>query len=124
VVALLAPDALGLAGRRLSTFAAMMPGERDRLAVRVEGMSDQHHALQPCVSQPPGSRAAGFVARPGTAIDARSLRDYMAQRAPRYMVSRYHEFVDQLPKTPTPKVEKFQLKRTGLTGHTWDAESP
>jgi hypothetical protein len=45
------------------------------------------------------------------------------------MVPRCHEFVDQLPKPPTPKVEKFQLKRTGLTGHTWaghtwDAESP
>ncbi|MCA1781967.1 MAG: AMP-binding protein [Intrasporangiaceae bacterium] len=62
------------------------------------------------------------VARPGATVDARSLREHIAQRAPRHMVPRYYEILDYLPKTPTHKVKKHELKNNALTDRTWDAE--
>ncbi len=32
------------------------------------------------------------------------------------MVPRFYEFIDALPKTPTEKVKKGQLKERGYTG--------
>lgn len=63
------------------------------------------------------------VAQPGATLEAATLHTYLTQRAPRHMVPRYYELVPSLPKTPTQKVEKFQLKQRGLTETTWDAEN-
>jgi crotonobetaine/carnitine-CoA ligase len=41
----------------------------------------------------------------------------------RFMVPRHVRFVDSLPKTPTDKVEKFQLRQQGAAG-AWDREAP
>ncbi|RZT07721.1 crotonobetaine/carnitine-CoA ligase [Mycobacterium sp. BK558] len=41
---------------------------------------------------------------------------------PPYMVPRYVEFVDELPKTPTQKVERFKLAERPLDEHTYDAQ--
>jgi crotonobetaine/carnitine-CoA ligase len=62
------------------------------------------------------------VARPGATVDGRSLREHMAQRAPKYMVPRYYELLDRLPKTPTQKVMKYELRRDAITDGTWDAD--
>ena len=37
-------------------------------------------------------------------------------------VSRYIEFVPELPKTPTEKIQKHKLREAGLTPTTWDRE--
>lgn len=63
------------------------------------------------------------VRAPGAELDPASLHEYCVQRAPKHMVPRYYEFLAELPKTPTEKVEKFHLKAAGITGSTWDAES-
>lgn len=39
------------------------------------------------------------------------------------MAPRYIAFDDQLPKTPTQKVEKFKLKSLGIGSALFDAES-
>lgn len=62
------------------------------------------------------------VARSGATVDAKTLRGHIAQRAPTYMVPRYYEFLDQLPKTPTLKVRKHELKHNAITDRTWDAD--
>jgi crotonobetaine/carnitine-CoA ligase len=36
------------------------------------------------------------------------------------MVPRYIDIVDTLPRTPTEKVEKAQLRERGITATTWD----
>jgi len=41
---------------------------------------------------------------------------------PKYMVPRYVEVTESLPKTGTGKVEKVKLKEQGLTVNTWDKE--
>jgi crotonobetaine/carnitine-CoA ligase len=35
-------------------------------------------------------------------------------------VPRYIEFVDELPMTPTNKVQKYKLREKGLSGKVWD----
>lgn len=62
------------------------------------------------------------VLRPGSSLDPAGLHAYCADHAPSHMVPRYYEIVPALPKTPTQKVEKFQLRSAGVTGTTWDAE--
>jgi crotonobetaine/carnitine-CoA ligase len=42
---------------------------------------------------------------------------------PRYMVPRYVELADELPRTQTGKIEKFRLRERGATEATWDREA-
>ena len=43
---------------------------------------------------------------------------------PRFARPRYLEVVDALPRTPTAKVRKAELRRRAVTDATWDRESP
>jgi len=63
------------------------------------------------------------VVRPGQELSAPELLAYCEERAASYMVPRYIEFLPELPKTPTLKVEKFRLRAMGPTAATWDAAS-
>jgi crotonobetaine/carnitine-CoA ligase len=66
------------------------------------------------------------VLRPGTAMPPEELVAFCEDRLPRFMVPRYVEFVDALPRTPTDKVAKYLLKdqgEHGLTAATWDREA-
>jgi crotonobetaine/carnitine-CoA ligase len=42
--------------------------------------------------------------------------------APYFFVPRYIEFLDELPATPTGRVQKFKLRERGVTAETWDAK--
>jgi crotonobetaine/carnitine-CoA ligase len=50
------------------------------------------------------------------------LRD-LYRRMPYFMVPRYYEVVETLPRTPTHKVMKQQLRTQGITTATWDAHA-
>ncbi|WP_193081590.1 AMP-binding protein [Brevibacterium aurantiacum] len=50
------------------------------------------------------------------------LYDYCLATMPRHMVPRYFEFLTDLPKTPTQKVEKSSLKKGGHV-QIWDSEA-
>ena len=59
-----------------------------------------------------GERACAFVVlRPGTAIDLLAMQDHMAksQVAKQYWPERVR-VVDELPRTPTGKIQKFRLR--------------
>ena len=60
------------------------------------------------------------VPRPGESVDPAQLVDYLGARMARFMVPRYVEIVDELPKTPTEKVRKVELRAAGVTATTWD----
>ena len=64
------------------------------------------------------------VARPGHAVDPQELAGFCAARMGRHMVPRYVDVVEVLPRTPTEKVEKAQLRQRGVTPTTWDRYSP
>jgi crotonobetaine/carnitine-CoA ligase len=63
---------------------------------------------------------ACVVLRPGQALSAAALLDFLDPRMPYFMVPRYLEFFDQLPKTPTEKIQKQLLRTRGLTPETHD----
>ena len=65
---------------------------------------------------------AWVVLRPDHSLTPDKLIDHCEKNMARYMVPRFVEIVDELPKTPTEKVEKFRLKERGVTASTWDRE--
>ncbi|HEX4360166.1 MAG TPA: AMP-binding protein [Pseudonocardia sp.] len=65
------------------------------------------------------------VLRPGATLSEYDLAAHCRVKLPSFMVPRYLEFVDALPRTPTDKIAKHELRavgRRGLTGTTWDRE--
>ena len=60
---------------------------------------------------------------PGRTIDPESLIDHLRDRLASFMIPRYVRVVDALPKTPTQKVLKADLRAQGVTPDTWDREA-
>jgi crotonobetaine/carnitine-CoA ligase len=63
-----------------------------------------------------------LVPRPGEAIDPVEIVKWCEQRMAYFMVPRYVEVRDALPKTATERVEKYKLKQEGV-GRAWDREA-
>jgi crotonobetaine/carnitine-CoA ligase len=63
---------------------------------------------------------ACVVVRPGATLDPGDLLDFVEARLPYFMVPRYVDVVDELPKTPTAKVRKAALRERGLTATAFD----
>jgi crotonobetaine/carnitine-CoA ligase len=60
------------------------------------------------------------VPRPGLKIDPAELLAFLEPTMPRFMLPRYVEMVADLPKTPTARVRKVELREDCLTASTWD----
>lgn len=56
------------------------------------------------------------------APDPVALMDHCVERMPYFAVPRYIEFVDEIPKTPSAKIQKNKLRDRGLTESAWDRE--
>ncbi|OBK35408.1 hypothetical protein A5658_08350 [Mycobacterium sp. 1245111.1] len=64
------------------------------------------------------------VRRKGSSITAPELAADLASRMTRFMVPRYIEFIDELPKTQaTLRVIKADLRQRGIGPHTWDSQN-
>jgi crotonobetaine/carnitine-CoA ligase len=59
----------------------------------------------------------------GSEVTAAGLASHIMEHAPYYLVPRYIEFLDELPHTPTGRVQKFLLRERGVTPQTWDREA-
>ncbi|HYT40036.1 MAG TPA: AMP-binding protein, partial [Acidimicrobiia bacterium] len=64
-----------------------------------------------------------LVAGPGAALDLPDLVEFLAGRMAHFMVPRYYEVVDALPKTETMRVRKHVLREQGNSAATWDREA-
>jgi carnitine-CoA ligase len=60
---------------------------------------------------------------PDKQLDLESLVRFLVDRMPHFMVPRYCEVVDELPKTATMRVEKHRLRVLGNTASTWDCQA-
>lgn len=60
---------------------------------------------------------------PGSTIDPVDLVTFLAERMPYFMVPKYVRTIDELPKTPSAKVQKAELRKQGVTPDTWDRQS-
>jgi len=63
------------------------------------------------------------VAKPDREIEPRALAEYLVPRMPHYMVPRYIRTLQELPRTPTNKVKKVEIREQGVTPDTWDREA-
>lgn len=61
-----------------------------------------------------------LVTKPGAALAPEDMLRYLAGALPHYMVPRYIEFMPALPRTPTNKVKKAELRMRGASSQTWD----
>jgi crotonobetaine/carnitine-CoA ligase len=107
-------DAIRRRGENISSF-------------EVEREIDTHPAvLESAVIKTPSNHAdddvkACVVIRPGYTLAFEALLSHVEKRLPAFMVPRYIEFLDALPKTPTEKVLKVDLRKDSLNAKTWDS---
>jgi crotonobetaine/carnitine-CoA ligase len=56
----------------------------------------------------------------GVTWDPVEFIEFLAARMSHFMVPRYVRILPSLPKTPTNKIQKVELRREGVTSDTWD----
>ena len=56
------------------------------------------------------------------AFTEEALCAWAVNRLPFFAMPRYIEFREDLPRTPTGRVQKYQLRDEGKTPTTWDRE--
>lgn len=67
---------------------------------------------------------AYLVLKPGADAPApEAVLDFCTPRMPYFAVPRYVEFLDEIPKTPSAKIQKNKLRDRGLSDATWDREA-
>jgi carnitine-CoA ligase len=63
------------------------------------------------------------VLKPSATVEPTDLHTYLSTIMPKFMLPRFIEFTEALPKTPTEKVRKVALREAGVTAATWDAST-
>jgi crotonobetaine/carnitine-CoA ligase len=63
------------------------------------------------------------IAKPDTNLDPVELIEFLRPRMAHYMIPRFVEIVDELPRTNTFKVMKHELRDRGNSDATWDREA-
>ena len=59
-----------------------------------------------------GERVKAYIVpKQKGSITAESIREWMLQRMSKYKVPEFYEFLDELPRTPSGKVQKFELRK-------------
>ena len=64
-----------------------------------------------------------LVSKDNCPVDIPALTEFLSKRLAHFMVPRYFRFTEELPRTPTQKVEKHVLRSIGLTADTQDREA-
>lgn len=63
-----------------------------------------------------------IVPAPGAEIGFEDLLRFLVERTAYFMVPRFYELIDALPKTASQRVQKFELRNRQLSGLEWDRE--
>lgn len=95
----------------------------------VESVISSHEAvLESCVVGVPSDVGeeevkAVVVLKPGQQVTEEELIRWCEPRMAYFAIPRYIAIRDSLPKTPSERVEKFKLKKEGITADCWDREA-
>ncbi len=97
----------------------------------VETMVAEHPAVRECAAIGVPAElgedevlVAVIVDAAAAAFDPAELLEFLAPRMPRFMLPRYVEVVDDLPRTEASmRVRKHELRSRGVTPATWDRET-
>ena len=60
------------------------------------------------------------VRKEGSQLTERALLDFLIPRLPRFMTPRFIEFVEDVPRTPTGKIQKKALRAAPSAAAVWD----
>ena len=109
-------DAIRRRGENISSFEVESevmahPGVREAAVIGVPSEYSEDEVM------------AVIAPVPGATIDHVHLTEFLTARLPYFMVPRYIRIMDQLPKTPTAKVMKAELRTEGITADSWDREA-
>ncbi len=63
-----------------------------------------------------------IVLRPNQKVVPEEIIAWCEPRLPKFMIPRYIEFMENLPKSASEKIQKVALKERGLTPNTWDRQ--
>jgi len=97
-------------------------------AQEVEKVINAHPAVLECAAYGVPSELSeeeimvAVALKPGLILTPAELIRYCQEQMARFMVPRYVELMDSLPKTPSLRIEKYKLKERGITPNTWDRE--
>ena len=98
-------------------------------SMEVENEINSHPAVLECAVIPVSADEtedevmAVLVARDGENVDPEELIRYLEPRMAYFMIPRYIEVIDALPKTATGKIQKFALREAGVGEKTWDRDA-
>ncbi len=99
-------------------------------SLEVENEINQHPAIVESAVFPISSEdteddvMATLVCKEGCAATPVEIIEFLEPRMARFMLPRFIDFIDALPKTPTGKIRKFSLRKKGVSSTTWDRENP
>ncbi len=110
-------DYIRYKGRNISSF-------------QIEGVVSKHHGVKEVAAHGVASSELAseaelkivVVRQEDSALTEEELAKFINDNAPYYFVPRYIEFVDELPYTPSGKVQKYKLRARGVTPSTWDRD--
>jgi len=99
-------------------------------AYEVEMILSKHPAVLEVAAVPVPSEMSEdevmvyVVRKPGAFVSAAELVHFSVEHMNYYMVPRFIEFIDALPKTATEKIEKYKLKQDAVSRRAilWDRE--
>lgn len=111
-------DFIRFGGRNISSFA-------------VEAAVSKHPAVKQCAAhgvtsvdlEAEAELKVVVIVNEGHQVTADELARFVNDNAPYFFVPRYIEFMDELPQTPTGRVQKYKLRERGVTPETWDRKA-
>jgi crotonobetaine/carnitine-CoA ligase len=96
----------------------------------IEAAARPHPAVADCAAVGVPSEFEGdddimlfVIGAEGSELDPVDLVGFLATRVPHFMVPRYVRVVSEVPRTPTGKVQKAQLRARGVDEETWDRKT-
>lgn len=109
---------------------AMRKGGENISSLEVEGHVREHPGvLEVAAIAAPSDFGPGedevkvlVVRHDGQDYTEAELLDFLQPKMAKFMFPRYVEFVDELPKTPTQRIQKVLLRDEALNDRTWDGK--
>ncbi len=97
-------------------------------SIEVESQIMQYDAVQECAAIAVPSEFGEdelmvvLAAKLGQTVEPKKLLEFLQPRMAHFMIPRFIRIMDELPKTPTTKIQKATLREDGITADTWDRE--
>ena len=112
--------------------------DRKKDVVRRKGENISSYEVERIINKHPAIRDTAIIGVPselteeevlaviqlkdGRKLDPAELLDFCQQHLPHFAVPRYVRFIDEFPRTPSQRIEKYKLREEGVTKDTWDRE--